>query len=50
MIARQIPDYADRLFYVSGSPNLVQAVRTALHELDVKPDQIRTDYFSGLAA
>jgi glycine betaine catabolism B len=50
MIARQIPDYAERLFYVSGSPNLVQAVRAALHDLDVKPDQIRTDYFSGLAA
>lgn len=50
MIERQIPDYFDRLFYVSGSPNLVQAVREALRDLGVKQDRIRTDYFSGLAA
>jgi len=50
MIARQIPDYFDRLFYVSGSSNLVLAVQAALGELGVKQNQIRVDYFSGLAA
>ncbi len=50
MIARQIPDYRDRLFYVSGSPALVQSVVETLRDLGVKSSQIRTDSFSGLAA
>jgi glycine betaine catabolism B len=50
MIARQIPDYHERLFYVSGSPQLVQAAKDALHRLSVRHEQIKTDYFSGLAA
>lgn len=49
LIARQIPDYPERLFYVSGSPALVQSVRDALRDLGVKREQIKTDYFSGLA-
>jgi ferredoxin-NADP reductase len=49
MIARQIPDFDERLFYISGSPSLVQTTRSALRDLGVKPDQIKTDYFSGLA-
>lgn len=49
LIRRQIPDYADRLIYVSGSPALVEGVRRALRELGVKTDHIKTDYFSGLA-
>ncbi len=50
LIARQIPDYRSRLFYVSGSPALVRAVQRALSDLGVKSDRIRTDYFSGLAS
>jgi ferredoxin-NADP reductase/Na+-translocating ferredoxin:NAD+ oxidoreductase RnfD subunit len=50
MIARQIPDYRERRFYVSGSPALVQSVLAALRRLGVKPSQIKTDYFTGLAA
>ncbi len=49
MIALQVPDYRDRLFYVSGSPALIQSVRQALRELGVKPDKIKTDSFAGLA-
>ncbi len=50
MIERQIPDYKERLFYVSGSPGLVQAVQGVLNELGVPHDHVKTDYFSGLAA
>ena len=50
LIERQIPDYRERLFYVSGSPALVRAVQRALRDLGVKQDQIKTDSFSGLAA
>jgi ferredoxin-NADP reductase/Na+-translocating ferredoxin:NAD+ oxidoreductase RnfD subunit len=50
MIGRQIPDYLDRLFYVSGSHTFVQSVREALSDLGVEQEQVTTDYFSGLAA
>lgn len=50
LIQRQVPDYRERLFYVSGSPLLVQRVQRALYDLGVKPEQIRTDAFSGLGA
>lgn len=49
MIQRQIPDFRDRMFYVSGSPALVTSVQEALRQLGVKRE-IKTDYFSGLAA
>lgn len=48
MIARQIPDYRERLFYVSGSPALVQSILSSLHQLGVKRRQIKTDSFAGL--
>ena len=48
LIQRQIPDYQERLFYVSGSPRLVHSVHRALRELGVKSEQIRTDAFAGL--
>lgn len=50
MIERHIPDYLDRLFYVSGSSTFVQAVRQSLRDLGVKHEQVTTDYFSGLSA
>jgi ferredoxin-NADP reductase/Na+-translocating ferredoxin:NAD+ oxidoreductase RnfD subunit len=50
MIERRIPDYRARSFYVSGSPALVRSVLAALRDLGVKPSQIKTDDFSGLAA
>lgn len=49
LIRRQIPDYRERLFYVSGSARMVQSVREALRELGLPDAQIRTDDFSGLS-
>ena len=46
-IRRQIPDYKDRLFYVSGSRGMVIAIRTALYELGVERRNIKLDFFSG---
>lgn len=48
MIARQIPDFRDRLFYVSGSPEFVRAVVGALRQVGVRRNRIKTDDFSGL--
>ncbi len=50
LIARQIPDYLDRLFYVSGSADMVRSTVQALHAVGVHERNIRTDYFSGLAS
>lgn len=47
MIKREIPDYDERLFYISGSHNMVKDVRHALHELGVYGSSIKTDFFPG---
>jgi ferredoxin-NADP reductase/Na+-translocating ferredoxin:NAD+ oxidoreductase RnfD subunit len=48
LIQRQVPDYSERLFYVSGPPSMVRQVHDCLRDLRVKKDRIKTDYFSGL--
>lgn len=50
LIERQIPDYRDRLFYISGSPALVRSVQRALDDLGIDKSDVKTDYFSGLIA
>lgn len=47
MIQREIPDYKERTFYISGPQPMVAAVQTILHELGVQ--HIKTDFFPGYA-
>lgn len=47
MIINQIPDYMDRLFYISGSHSLVNTVTDSLHSIGVPHHQIKTDFFPG---
>ena len=47
MIARDIPDYHERLFYVSGPQPMVRDTRKMLHQLGVQHHQIKTDFFPG---
>lgn len=49
MIADRIPDYKERLFYISGPLAMVDAVRQSLHQLGVAEHQMKTDYFPGYA-
>lgn len=49
MIQSQIPDYLERIFYVSGPQPMVKAMRDSLVELGVPKHQIKLDYFSGYA-
>ena len=49
LIREEVPDYRDRIFYVSGPPDMVAAAKKAIARLGVKPNRIRTDYFPGLA-
>jgi ferredoxin-NADP reductase/Na+-translocating ferredoxin:NAD+ oxidoreductase RnfD subunit len=48
MIARVVPDYRERTFYLSGPPPMVRATEHALRSLHVSRDRIKKDYFSGL--
>jgi glycine betaine catabolism B len=49
MIEEEVPDYAERLFYVSGPQPMVAAIRSALHSLGVHEHDIKTDFFPGYA-
>jgi ferredoxin-NADP reductase len=48
-VADVIPDYRDRIFYVSGPQPMVQAVRRELLSLGIHRRRIRTDFFPGFA-
>ncbi len=48
-IKREVPDYAERLFYISGPPGMVDAMKRALIGLGVSRFSIKTDFFPGLA-
>ena len=47
LIRREIPDYRERTFYVSGTQSLVDGMTTLLHNLAVPRAQIKTDFFPG---
>jgi len=47
MIKRQIPDYAERLFYISGPPPMVEGIAKTLRSLGVHRRNIKTDFFPG---
>lgn len=49
MLAREIPDYQDRLFYLSGPPEMVRDCERQLRSLRVSRRNIKKDLFSGLA-
>ena len=49
MIAREVPDYRNRVFYISGSHTMVAAMQDALNQLGVPRRQIKTDFFPGYA-
>ena len=46
-IRELVPDYRDRIFYISGSHPMVAAVRKTLLELGVPRRHIKVDYFPG---
>lgn len=47
LIAKLIPDFAARTFYVSGSTSIVDAAQSYLQNLGVTRRHIKTDHFSG---
>jgi len=49
LIERTIPDYRERMFYISGTHAMVSAFKKTLAELGVPRSQIKTDFFPGFA-
>ena len=48
-IRESVADYRERTFYVSGTHQMVMAVRATLSELGVPKSRIKVDYFPGYA-
>ena len=47
MIRKEVPDYRERMFYISGPKAMVDSFKLALKELGVKTSNIKTDFFPG---
>jgi ferredoxin-NADP reductase len=47
LLARLVPDYHERTFYISGPNRMVDGTKGYLHDLNVPSLQIKTDHFSG---
>lgn len=47
LVSEEIPDFKDRLFYLSGPPKMVLALDAQLTELGVPPRKIKRDSFTG---
>ena len=47
LILTEVPDYMERLFYISGPNSFVNATKKLLAEIGVNKKQIKTDYFPG---
>jgi ferredoxin-NADP reductase/Na+-translocating ferredoxin:NAD+ oxidoreductase RnfD subunit len=49
LVRAVIPDYRERIFYISGPQAMVSALRKMLRAMGVRRSQIKTDFFPGFA-
>ena len=49
LIVREIPDYKERIFYISGPHGMVTTFEKTLQQMGVSRRNIETDYFPGFA-
>jgi ferredoxin-NADP reductase len=49
LVKKEIPDYRERLFYISGPQAMVAGIKSMLLSIGVSRNSIHTDYFVGLA-
>lgn len=49
LIQASVPDYLKTVFYISGPQPMVQGMKNTLQGMGVKSDNIKTDFFPGLA-
>lgn len=48
-IRQEIPDFKERIFYISGPLSMITSFKSVLEKLGVPLNQIKTDYFPGFA-
>lgn len=49
MITEEIPDFLQRMFYLSGPQSMVNHFKTVLKQMGLPARQIKTDFFPGFA-
>lgn len=49
LVRAAVPDFRERVFYVSGPQGMVRSIRAMLIRIGVPRRQIKTDFFPGLA-
>ena len=49
MISKEVPDFKERYFYISGPHSMVDSFGKTLKEMGVSSSQIKTDFFPGYA-
>lgn len=49
LVKKEVPDFKDRLFYISGPHGMVESFQKTLRGLGIPPQHIHTDYFPGFA-
>jgi len=49
LIRKEVPDYENCLFYISGPHGMTEAFKTTLRDMGVPRYHIKTDYFPGFA-
>lgn len=49
MIMKEIPDFNNRIFYISGPHGMVSAFGKTLKDMGVRKNQIKIDFFPGFA-
>ncbi|MFZ2621340.1 MAG: oxidoreductase [Minisyncoccia bacterium] len=47
MIKKEVPDYRERIFYISGPHGMITAFEDTLQKLGVSSSNIKTDFFPG---
>ena len=47
MIRKEVPDFAERVFYISGPHVMVSAFETTLNKMGIKSRDIKVDFFPG---
>lgn len=49
MILQQVPDFKERIFYISGPRAMIVSFKKTLKEIGIPTSQIKTDFFPGFA-
>ncbi|HEY1348167.1 MAG TPA: oxidoreductase [Ktedonobacteraceae bacterium] len=48
MLMQAIPDYPERLYYLSGPPDMIRAYDQVLRTMQIRSSQVKRDFFPGL--